>query len=87
MLTKEIIVKNNIGLQSKTTAVFIHKANNFKSGIWIENEERKANAKSLLGLLSLGIGLGSKIILSVEGEDEELAMQELERYLTSDSLE
>ncbi|NSW91468.1 MAG: HPr family phosphocarrier protein [Firmicutes bacterium] len=84
MMAKEIIIKNKIGLQSKTAAVFIHKATNFKSNIWIEKDERKANAKSLLGLLSLGIGVGSKVILTAEGEDEELAIQVLEGYLTSE---
>lgn len=84
MLTKEIIIKNKMGLQSKSAAVFIHKATGFKSSIWIEKEERKANAKSLLGLLSLGIVGGSKVTLTTEGEDEEAAMKELEKYLLTE---
>jgi phosphocarrier protein HPr len=84
MLSKEVIIKNKVGLQSKTAAVFIHKANNFKSNIWIEKDERKANGKSLLGLLSLGIGADSRVMITAEGEDEDLALQMLEEYLTTE---
>ena len=84
MVIKEITIKTQIGLQSKSAAVFIQKASNFKSSIWIEKGERKANAKSLLGLLSLGIGSGSKVVVTCEGEDEEKAVVELEEYLKSD---
>lgn len=84
MITKNIIIKNKAGLQSKSAAVFIHKANNFKSSIWIEKDERKANAKSLLGLLSLGITYGSEVVLTVEGEDAEIAAEVLEEYLVSE---
>lgn len=82
MLVKELLVSNGSGLQSKTAAVFIQKASNFKSKIWIEKNERKANAKSLLGLLSLGIADGIKISLIVDGEDEQQAMNVLERFIT-----
>jgi len=68
---------------SKTGAMFIQKASNYKSTVWIEKGERKANAKSLLGVLSLGIEKGSKIVLTAEGEDEVEALNELENYLES----
>lgn len=84
MLSKEVVIKNKVGLQSKTAAVFIHKANNFKSNIWIEKDERKANGKSLLGLLSLAIGADSKVMITADGEDEDLALQVLEEYLTTE---
>ena len=87
MVVKEITIKNKSGLQSKSAAVFIQKASNYKSGIWIEKEERKANAKSLLGLLSLSIGNGARISLIVTGEDEAKAADELMEYLTSDAME
>lgn len=70
-------------MESKPAAMFIQKASNYKSNVWIEKGERKANAKSLLGLLSLGIGKGSKIMLIAEGEDEAEALNELENYLIS----
>lgn len=87
MIVKEITIKNPSGLQSKTAAVFIQKASSYKSSIWIEKDERKANAKSLLGLLSLGIGSGTKVVVMVEGEDEKKAAEELEEYLQSGLVE
>jgi len=84
MTMAEVIINNKSGLQSKMAAVFIHKASNYKSSIWIEKDERKANAKSLLGLLSLGIGEGDKVILTAEGEDSEKAIKDLEEYLVSE---
>lgn len=85
MVIKDIVVKNEAGLQSKAAAVFIQKASGYKSSIWIERDERKANAKSLLGLLSLTVGKGMKISVIAEGEDEEEAVKELEAYLASDA--
>lgn len=85
MVVKEILVKNATGLQSKSAAVFIQKASSFKSSIWIEKDERKANAKSLLGLLSLGIGHNAKVILTVDGEDEDSALEELRGFLENEA--
>ena len=68
-------------------AVFIQKASNYKSRIWIESNERKANAKSLLGLLSLGIYKGAKVTIIADGEDEQKAVEELEEYLSSNSMQ
>lgn len=87
MVVKNIVIKCNSGLQSKNAAVFIQKTSKYKSSIWIEKEERKANAKSLLGLLSLGIGCGSKVIVTISGEDEVQAGEELEEYLNSEVIE
>lgn len=85
MIIKEIAIKNPQGLQSKSAALFIQKASSFKSSIWLANAERKANGKSLLGVLSLGIGKDAVISLSAEGEDEAEAAAELEKYLLSDA--
>lgn len=85
MEVREIVIKNQSGLQSKSAAVFIQKASNFKSDIWIEKEERKANGKSLLGLLSLAIGFGSRVLIIADGEDEDRAANELESYLMTDA--
>lgn len=87
MITKELTVNNRSGLQSKTAAIFIQKASSYKASIWIEKGERKANAKSLLGLLSLCIGDGSKVVVTAEGEDETKAVEELEEYLNSPVVE
>ncbi|MCX7842043.1 MAG: HPr family phosphocarrier protein [Clostridia bacterium] len=83
MISREVIVKNGAGLDSKQAAFLIQKVSNFKSSIYVEKDERKANAKSLLGLLSLSIASGMKIVIRAEGEDEELAVQEVEEYFNS----
>jgi phosphocarrier protein HPr len=84
MVVKEIVIKNPSGLQSKSAAIFIQKASGYKSSIWVIKGNRKANGKSLLGILSLGIGKGEEISLSAEGEDERDAAAELEKYLVTD---
>lgn len=83
MVTKEVLIKSVSGLQSKKAAIFIQKASGYKASIWIEKDERKANAKSLLGLLSLSIGNGTKVILRADGVDETEAINDLEQYLNS----
>jgi phosphocarrier protein len=87
MIVKEVKLNNEAGLQSKMAAVFIQKASNYKSRIWIESNERKANAKSLLGLLSLGIYKGAKVTIIADGEDEQKAVEELEEYLNSNFMQ
>lgn len=77
MYTKEITVKNEVGLHARPATYFIQKANEFKSGIWVEKEERRVNAKSLLGVLSLGIMQGTVITLMADGNDEQDAVESL----------
>jgi len=70
MYTQEITVNNEVGLHARPATFFIQKANEFKSGIWVEKEDRRVNAKSLLGVLSLGIVKGTTITLIADGADE-----------------
>lgn len=77
MYTKEITVKNEVGLHARPATYFIQKANEFKCGIWVEKEERRVNAKSLLGVLSLGIMQGTVITLIADGDDEQNAVESL----------
>ncbi len=77
MVTKEIEVHNPEGLHARPATFFIHKANTFKSSVWVENGDRRANAKSLLGVLSLGIGKETVITIIADGSDEEAAVNEL----------
>ncbi len=77
MLRKDVTITNNIGLHARPATFFIQKANAYKSSIWVEKEERKVNAKSLLGVLSLGIAKDMTITLIAEGQDEELAINGL----------
>ena len=87
MYTREITVKNEVGLHARPATYFIQKANEFKSGIWVEKEERRVNAKSLLGVLSMGIMDGSTISLIADGEDETEALEALAKLVSSESAE
>lgn len=77
MISKEIVVQNQVGLHARPATFFIQKANEFSSSIWISKDDRRVNAKSLLGVLSLGITRGTNITLFAEGADEEAAINGL----------
>lgn len=85
MTSKEITIKNKSGFDTKTATNFITKASSFSSSISVEKDERSANAKSLLGLLSLGMATNSKIVLKADGEDEKEALEALEKELKASS--
>lgn len=80
MTSREIMIMNEFGLESKAAARLIQKASAYESNIWVEKDTRRANAKSLLGLLSLSVSKGEKVLLVAEGADEELAIEELELF-------
>ena len=77
MYVKDVTVKNQVGLHARPATFFIQKANEFKSSIWLEKEERRVNAKSLLGVLSLGIMGDTEIRIIAGGVDEEQAVNAL----------
>ena len=77
MVSKEVVINNQVGLHARPATFFIQKANEFKSSIWIEKDERRVNAKSLLGVLSLGIVKGTTITLIADGTDEKEAVAAL----------
>ena len=77
MCVKEVLVQNQVGLHARPATLFIQKANEYKSSIWVEKEERRVNAKSLLGVLSLGIVGGTSIRIIADGPDEEEAVENL----------
>ena len=84
MYTQEVTINNEVGLHARPATHFIRKANEFKSGIWVEKDERRVNAKSLLGVLSLGIVKGTSITLIGDGPDEEVAINALVELINSD---
>ena len=84
MFMKETVVNNQVGLHARPATFFIQKANEFKSSIWVEKDERRVNAKSLLGVLSLGIVKGTSITLIGDGPDEEAAINALVDLINSD---
>ncbi len=83
MCTKDVMVQNQVGLHSRPATFFIQKANEFKSSIWVEKEERRVNAKSLLGVLSLGIVGGTSIRILADGADENAAVDSLVHLVES----
>ena len=84
MFSKEVIGRCESGLHNKQVTYFVQKANEFKSSVWLESENRRMNAKSLLGIMSLGIVTGAVVTLSAEGPDAEDAVNALEAMLQRD---
>ena len=83
MCVKDVVINNQVGLHARPATFFIQKANEFKSTVWVEKEERRVNAKSLLGVLSLGIVGGTEIRIIVDGSDEEAALSALVELVES----
>ncbi len=83
MFVKDVTVQNQVGLHARPATFFIQKANEFSSSVWIEKEERRVNAKSLLGVLSLGIMGGTDIRIIAGGSDEEQAVNALVALIES----
>ena len=83
MYVKEVTVENQVGLHARPATFFIQKANEYKSSIWVEKVERRVNAKSLLGVLSLGIVGGTTIRIIADGTDEQAAVDGLVKLVNS----
>ncbi len=84
MYTMQTIVKCESGLHNKQATYFIQKANEYRSSIWIEVDDRRINAKSLLGVLSMGVTTGTNVTLVADGVDEEAAVNALSEMLVKD---
>ena len=83
MITRDVTITNTIGLHARPATFFIQKANAYKSLIWVEKGDRRVNAKSLLGVLSLGVAKGMNITLIADGQDEEQALDGLSELINS----
>ena len=83
MISKEVKVVNNVGLHARPATFFIQKANSYKSSVWVEREDRRVNAKSLLGVLSLGIVKDMTVTVIADGADEEAAVDGLKALIES----
>ena len=77
MISRSVTIRNSVGLHARPATFFVQKANSFKSSIWVEKEDCRVNAKSLLGVLSLGISKGTAITLIADGADENAAIEGL----------
>ena len=87
MVSSEVTVNNSVGLHARPATFFIQRANSFKSSVWIEKDDRRVNAKSLLGVLSLGIIRGTSINIVADGTDEEDAVKTLVGIIESNFTE
>ena len=81
MISKEVTILNSVGLHARPATYFIQKANSYKSSLWVECGDRRANAKSLLGVLSLGITKGTRINIVADGADEADAIEGLSNLI------
>lgn len=83
MTEKKIMVKIASGLEARPVALFVQVASQFQSSIYVAMQNKKVNAKSIMGMMSLGVLEGENIVLTAEGPDEVEAIDKLEEYLTS----
>jgi phosphocarrier protein len=86
-VTKEIAIQNRLGLHARPSAMFVKTCNRFRCEIWVEKDGERVNGKSIMGLMMLAAGLGSQLRITCEGEDEEQAMQEIEKLIAGKFLE
>ena len=84
MISRSVTIRNSVGLHARPATFFVQKANSFKSSIWVEKEDCRVNAKSLLGVLSLGIAKGTDITLIADGVDESSAIEGLAELVDSE---
>ena len=83
MITKKIQIQLQNGLEARPVAVLVQVASQFNSEIYVEIGRKKVNAKSIMGMMTLGLDAGEEITLSANGEDEEAAMKSIENYLSN----
>ncbi len=83
MITRDVTIVNDVGLHARPATFFIQKANTYKASLWIEKDDRRVNAKSLLGVLSMGIVKGTVVTIIADGEDEAEAVEGLEILIST----
>lgn len=83
MVTKSMTIELQTGLQARPVAVLVQVASQFESSIYVEYDNMKVNAKSIMGMMTLGLAAGTQVTVSAEGNDEEAAISKIEEYLSS----
>ena len=81
MLSKKIVIKLPTGLEARPVALLVQVASQFESSVYVECEEKRINAKSIMGMMSLGLPAGEEVNVIIDGSDEEAAMESIEKYL------
>ncbi|MBQ7333717.1 MAG: HPr family phosphocarrier protein [Clostridia bacterium] len=84
MVSTSVTIQNSVGLHARPATFFVQKANSYKCSIWVEKEDCRVNAKSLLGILSLGIAKGMTVTLIADGADEALAVEGLVNLINNE---
>ena len=84
MITKNMTIELKTGLEARPVAVFVQVASQFDSSIFVEYDNKKVNAKSIMGMMTLGLAAGEKVQVSADGRDETEAIESIEKYLSSE---
>jgi catabolite repression HPr-like protein len=87
MSKRPVVVKLRTGLHARPAALFVHEANKFSSEVFVEKDEKKVNAKSIMGIMSLAISSGTEVVISAEGADSEQAVNALAVLVGKEELE
>ena len=86
MISKEMTVKLSGGMEARPVAILVQVASQYESSVYLQvGEGKKVNAKSIMGMMSLGLDAGEKVTVVTDGSDEEVAMEEIEKYLGSET--
>ena len=83
MITKKIQIQLQNGLQARPVAVLVQVASQYNSSIYVECDDRKVNAKSIMGMMTLGLTAGEEVVVSANGDDEQTAMDDIVKYLST----
>ena len=83
MIQKKMTINISTGLEARPVAVFFQVASQFDSSIYVEVGTKKVNAKSIMGMMTLGLDVGESVVVSADGADEEKAIAEIEKYLAA----
>lgn len=85
MIKKPITIQIADGLEARPTALLVQVASQYESKIYVENGDKKVNAKSIMGMMTLGLSAGESVVVSAEGSDEVAAIENIEKYLSSNN--
>ncbi|HHU73344.1 MAG TPA: HPr family phosphocarrier protein [Clostridiales bacterium] len=83
MITKEIVIKIPTGLEARPVALLVQVASQYECSIHVISNEKRVNAKSIMGMMSLGLNAGESVVVTADGPDEEAAIENIEKYLSS----
>ena len=83
MVTKKIKIQIQNNMEARPVAVLVQVASQFNSSIYVESGDKRVNAKSIMGMMALGLNSGEEVVVSADGEDETNAMQDIEKYLST----